>query len=73
MDVIYRVTTGHNAGFVFKATSAMQSDDDGGQYGGLIYAYNSNEVRIWAPSQNDIEADNCPSGTQRDTEGMVCV
>ena len=50
--VTYRSTkTGsvHEA-FQFQGTGTQQSDASGGQYGGLLYAWSQNYVRIWAPN-----------------------
>ena len=30
----------------------MKDDTDGGNYGGLAFSYDSNVVRLWAPSKN---------------------
>lgn len=43
-----------NIGYVFEAQGATQSDDDGfNEYGGVVFAYDENKVRIWAPSKHD--------------------
>ena len=36
--------------FAFPATGTQQSDASGGRYGGVLYAYNNNVVRLWAPN-----------------------
>lgn len=49
-----RAINGRNVGYVFEAQGAVQSDDDGNnEYGGVVFAYDENRVRIWAPSRND--------------------
>lgn len=49
-----RALNGMNVGYVFEAQGAAQSDDDGNnEYGGVVFAYNENKVRIWAPSRHD--------------------
>ena len=49
-----RAVNGRNIGYVFEAQGAAQSDDDGGnEYGGVVFAYDENRVRIWAPSRHD--------------------
>ena len=39
-----------NAFFEFQATGAQQADASGGRYGGILYAYNGNKIRFWAPN-----------------------
>lgn len=54
VTVQLRAVNGKNIGYVFEAQGAAQSDDDGSnEYGGVIFAYDKNRVRIWAPSKND--------------------
>ena len=49
-----RALNGMNVGYIFEAQGATQSDDDGSnEYGGVVFAYNENKVRIWAPSRHD--------------------
>ena len=49
-----RAVNGRNVGYVFEAQGATQSDDDGAnEYGGVVFAYDKNTVRIWAPSKHD--------------------
>ena len=36
--------------FEFQATGAQQADASGGRYGGILYAYNGNKIRFWAPN-----------------------
>lgn len=49
-----RAVNGRNIGYVFEAQGAAQSDDDrANEYGGVVFAYDENRVRIWAPSKND--------------------
>ncbi|XP_022804407.1 uncharacterized protein LOC111341691 [Stylophora pistillata] len=43
-----------NIGYVFEAQGATQSDDDSfNEYGGVVFAYDKNTIRIWAPSKHD--------------------
>ncbi len=42
---------GDSAGFKFEGTGACQNPGSKGYYGGFIFAYNSREVRIWAPTK----------------------
>ena len=49
-----RALEGRNIGYVFEAQGAAQSDDsESNEYGGVVFAYDENRVRIWAPSKND--------------------
>ena len=50
--VYAKVLNGVNAGFCFEGVGAAQvsARKSGHSHGGLIFAYNSNYVRIWAPS-----------------------
>lgn len=50
--VYAKVLSGVNAGFCFEGVGAAQDSarKTGHSYGGLVFAYNSNYVRIWAPS-----------------------
>ncbi len=52
--VLVRATSGNNNGYIFEATGSGQGDDDDSHnYGGLIYAYNTSNVRLWAPDRNN--------------------
>ena len=55
VEVTYRPKTGSNAGYVFKASGSQQADGSGGRYGGLIYAYSDENVRIWAPNYSGLK------------------
>jgi hypothetical protein len=44
---------GSNAAFAFEGLGSAQSDDDNSFYGGVVYGFNENNVRIWVPSKND--------------------
>lgn len=49
VKVLVKAIDGPNEGFIFEGTGSAQNDDDGGEYGGLIFAYNDSNVRLWAP------------------------
>ena len=46
-------TDGNNAGFVFEGVGAAQSDDDHGEYGGVIFGYDDTHVWMWAPDKSN--------------------
>jgi len=49
--VTVQATGGPNNGFKFPARGNAMADDDGRKdYGGLVYAYNNQNVRLWAAS-----------------------
>lgn len=52
VKVVYRSkkTGSVHEAFEFLGTGSQQSDASGGQYGGLLYAWDSTVVRIWAPN-----------------------
>lgn len=51
--VLTRAIDGNNKGFVFEGMGHAQSDDDiGNGYGGVVFGYNSENVRLWAPDKN---------------------
>lgn len=62
VKVFYRPTSGPNSGFIFEAVGSAQGDDDGGSYGGVIFGYTDEVVRIWLPNNTDVAQDNCASG-----------
>lgn len=43
--------TGANQGFCFNGIGVNQVDSSHTSYGGIIYAYNSEYIRVWAPTQ----------------------
>ncbi|CAE7942841.1 unnamed protein product, partial [Symbiodinium sp. KB8] len=49
--VLVMVVGGVNDGFVFEAVGSAQADDSVAQYSGVVYAYSSTAIRIWAPSK----------------------
>ncbi len=51
--VLVRATSGANNGFIFEAVGAAQSDDDNDAYSGVVFAYNTSLVRLWAPDRNN--------------------
>ncbi len=54
LKVLVKAIDGANNGFIFEASGTAQTDDDEGQsYGGVIFAYNQTEVRIWAPDKSN--------------------
>jgi len=52
VKVLVRAVDGNNLGFIFEGMGNAQSDDDepSGSYGGLIFGYNPNKIRLWAPT-----------------------
>lgn len=48
-----RPLTGMNYHFIFEAQGSVQSDDGSDDYGGIIFAYDENDIRLWAPTKND--------------------
>lgn len=50
-----RAIDGANEGFIFDGLGSAHTDDDVRyhQYGGVVYAYDDNSVRIWAPNRNN--------------------
>lgn len=53
VQVQIRPTEGPNAGFVFQGTGTMFGSDShaGRDYGGILFGFSSNAVRLWAPSR----------------------
>ena len=52
--VLTRATSGNNNGYIFEASGVAQGDDDdSNHYGGVVYAYNTSTVRLWAPDRNN--------------------
>jgi hypothetical protein len=52
--VLVRATSGNNNGYIFEASGVAQGDDDDdNHYGGVLYAYNTSTVRLWAPDRNN--------------------
>lgn len=71
---------GSNRGFTFPARGSSTADNDGGkQYGGLVFAYNENKTRLWAPSSSNGRIIAISDGwggernTASETAGMVTV
>ena len=52
IEVFVKAIDGNNNGFIFKAMGAAMGDDSR-HYGGLIFAYDETNVRLWAPTKND--------------------
>lgn len=51
VEVLIRAINGPNKGYIFSPHGvAPRDDDDRGSYGGLVYAYNEQSVRLWAPT-----------------------
>jgi hypothetical protein len=48
-----KATDGNNKGYVFYGMGSAQTDDDNNEYGGVIYAYDENNVRMWTAHEND--------------------
>ena len=53
VKVLVKGTQGTYNGWIFDAGSLSTSDDDGGNYGGVIYAYNTQKVRVFLPKKNN--------------------
>ncbi len=54
VKVLVKAIDGANAGFIFEGSGTAQGDDDDShQYGGVIFAYNQTEVRMWAPDKSN--------------------
>nr|VFK57426.1 MAG: hypothetical protein BECKTUN1418F_GA0071002_111511 [Candidatus Kentron sp. TUN] len=54
VKVLVKAIDGANNGFIFEGSGSAQSDDDSSNnYGGVIFAYNQNYVRIWAPDKSN--------------------
>lgn len=63
VKVYYRAVGGNNDGYVFEAVGSAQADDDGGSYGGVVFGYSDEFVRIFLPNNTDFSKDNCASGS----------
>jgi hypothetical protein len=55
VKVLIRAIDGPNQGFIFEGQGMAQSDDDiePTGYGGVVFAYNHQEVKLWAPDRNN--------------------
>jgi hypothetical protein len=55
VKVLVKAIDGENNGFIFEGMGSAQNDDDQkyGQYGGVIFAYNDWNIRLWAPDKNN--------------------
>jgi len=53
VKVLIKAIDGANEGFIFEGSSMAQTDDENQEYGGVVYAYNQNKVRLWAPDKNN--------------------
>nr|VFK69963.1 MAG: Collagen triple helix repeat-containing protein [Candidatus Kentron sp. TUN] len=54
VKVLVKAIDGANNGFIFEGSGSAQSDDDdANNYGGVVFAYDQNRVRIWAPDKNN--------------------
>lgn len=55
VKVLVKAIDGANKGFIFEGTGAAQNDDDGSNpdYGGVIFAYNDWNIRLWAPDRRN--------------------
>ncbi len=55
VKVLVKAIDGQNKGFIFEGMGAAQHDDDQqyAAYGGVIFAYNDWNVRLWAPDKNN--------------------
>lgn len=43
----------HNAGYSFRATGAVQNTLTNSSYGGVVYAYSDQSIRVWYPPVKD--------------------
>nr|VFJ57036.1 MAG: Collagen triple helix repeat-containing protein [Candidatus Kentron sp. FW] len=55
VKVLVKAIDGANNGFIFEGLGGG-GDDEQDQYGGVIFAYDQNRVRIWAPDRNNASA-----------------
>ena len=54
VKVLVKAIDGDNQDFIFEGMGCAQNDDDtGSQYGGVIFGYSDQHVRLWAPDQNN--------------------
>lgn len=53
--VMVMPTSGNNTGFVFEGMGSSMGDDSR-RYGGVVFAYGNDTIRIWAPDENDDES-----------------
>ncbi|XP_062588073.1 uncharacterized protein LOC134249741 [Saccostrea cucullata] len=51
-DILYFTispTSGENRGFAFSGMGSVQNADPNTQYGGVMYSYSSDKIRLWRP------------------------
>ena len=53
VKVLVRGIGGPNKGFIFEGGGVAFEDDDGGNAAGVVFAYDQNRVRIWAPTMHN--------------------
>jgi len=53
VEVLVQAVDGNNDGFVFHGVGAAQTDDTNGNYGGAIFAFDNETIRVWVPDRND--------------------
>jgi hypothetical protein len=53
VKVLVRAIDGENNGFIFEGMGSAQNDDDSNNYGGVVFAYNDWNVRLWAPDKRN--------------------
>jgi len=53
VKVLIKAIDGANEGFIFEGIGMAQASDENEEYGGVVYAYNQNKVRLWAPDKNN--------------------
>ena len=56
VKVMVQAQDGNNAGFVFEGMGSGQTDDDYGEYGGLVFGYDDDNVWMWAPDVSNNQA-----------------
>ncbi|XP_070536991.1 uncharacterized protein [Ptychodera flava] len=60
VQVLARSVDGPNAGMIFKGVGSAQTDDDASdEYGGIVYSYSHETVRVILPTVNNGNAGGC--------------
>ncbi|XP_033755388.1 mucin-19-like [Pecten maximus] len=49
VSVMVKALSGDNKGFFFPALGAVQNTDPHDKFGGVVYSYSSNGIRVWHP------------------------
>lgn len=53
VKVMTQAIDGNNDGYIFEGIGSAQSDDDHGEFGGLVFAYDDSRVRLFAPDKSN--------------------